>query len=140
MWQAIMEGDFWATLDPLPGAREVLAGLARQRDAGDDIYFLTARPGRYAKQFTEWWLEGQGYDCPTVLISRDKGSVCQGLKVEFFIDDKPENCREVKAYCPRTEVFLLDRPHNRSFVVTPFATRVQSILDPRLLEIPQDVA
>lgn len=45
-----------------------------------------------------------------------KAQVIQGLRDKnrqvFFLDDHPENCRQVKAAFPQARVFLMQRPHN----------------------------
>lgn len=115
VWNYIKTTSFWEKLKPYPECREALIGIKEQRLNGDDIYFITSRPGRYAKRQTERWLQSQGFSDPTVLISSNKGPVCAGLGVDVFIDDKPENCEEVALACPNSDVFLLDRPYNRAF-------------------------
>lgn len=137
MWQEIRTTDFWWELEPLPECHAALAMLTDQQNDGDDVYFITNRPGSYAKRLTEEWLENQGFSLPTVLISSDKGSVCKGLGIEMFVDDKPENCWEVNKACPEAQVFLLDAPYNRTpdacWVDKGEIVRVQSILDPRIM-------
>lgn len=142
LWNHIMEGDFWETLDHYPEAPAALALIRECRSKGDHIYFVTSRPGQYAKHLTEFWLDNLGYECPTVLISSNKGPVCKGLGVEMFVDDKPENCIDVALSCSRAQVYLLDAPYNRKVLYLPTnVTRITSILDPRLYsEAPRAVA
>ncbi len=138
LWEHIKESNFWANLEPTPQGGEALAHLWDLRYAGDHIYFITSRPGGEAKWQTECWLEDHGYGGATVLMSSDKGSVCKGLGVEMFVDDKPENCLEVALDCPKAQVYLLDAPYNRGFNNQLFK-RVSSILDPRIMGVLQDV-
>ncbi len=128
-----MDGLFWVELEPLPECHAALAMIQEQQEQGDIIYFITNRPGKYAWHLTNDWLVAQGYRNPTVLIASDKGSVCKGLGIEMFVDDKPENCWEVALACPNAQVFLLDAPYNRHAVGWPPIIRVSSILDPRIM-------
>ena len=144
LWAYIKESDFWETLPPTKDCAAAIARLRECRGEGDEIYFITSRPGKYAKHLTEFWLDAQGYECPTVLISSDKGPVCQGLEVDVFVDDKIDNCNEVADCCDDARVFLLDAPYNRDESRILFAniTRITSLHDPRLysLEVPNVVA
>lgn len=136
LWKHVKETDFYETVKPLPDAPAALAMIRTCRSNGDAVYFITSRPGDYAKHLTEFWLDALGYECPTVLIASKKGPVCQGLGVNLFVDDKPENCWEVAAACPKAQVFLLDAPYNRGTDATwcehNNITRIHSILDPRI--------
>lgn len=138
LWKIIKEGDFWETLEPTSEGLAALARIREQRTQGDHVYFITSRPGKYAKHLSEFWLDAHGYECPTVLISSAKGPVCQGLEVEMFLDDKPENCLEVSLACPQAQIFLLDAPYNRNTGIEesrPNVTRVKSILDERIMGV-----
>lgn len=145
VWNHIMSSDFWAHLHALPGAIDVLAEL---RDSGDQVYFITSRPGKNAKALTEYWLRMHGMDNPTVLVVSSepaKGHIAKGLVLEAFIDDKPENCIEVRnATMTRQTVetndafvdhvvypcaiFMVDTAYNRH-VELPGITRVTSASD-----------
>jgi uncharacterized HAD superfamily protein len=109
---------FWSALRALPGARHLTALNAH------DVYFITSRPGVTAKQQTENWLVAHGIFRPTVLISSKKGPVVAGLDLDFFVDDKLENCVEVEAAAPNTRVYLLDYKYNRDMA---FNRRVQTL-------------
>lgn len=103
--------DFWFNLSPHQGAEKFLVQLsARQYE--DDVYFITNRPGHFAKGNTEDWLTKYGVDRPTVLISGDKGACCKALKVGLYIDDKNENCDDVLLQSPKTLCYMLARPYN----------------------------
>jgi uncharacterized HAD superfamily protein len=142
-WGRIVTSDFWAQLHALPGAIEVLEAL---RDSGDEVYFITSRPGKHAKALTEYWLRMHGMNNPTVLVVNSepaKGHIAKGLQLEAFIDDKPENCIEVRnatmkmvtvethdAFVDDMEypcqVFMVDAPYNRH-VELPGITRVADV-------------
>ncbi len=122
--------DFWYSLGTEPLCEETLQELVWRRIQGDDIYFITSRPGKCAKKQTEEWLVKEGYRLPTVLIADsalDKGRIAEGLALEVFIDDKPENCLAVNTAMNtitfngvnvqvgpnRTQVYVVDRPYNQ---------------------------
>lgn len=93
-WRAIIEDRaFWGHLDCCSDAPWILAALGTARQAGAEVYFITARPGATAKVQTETWLERvMGFPAPTVLIARgDKGFIAHGLGLTHFIDDRPDN-------------------------------------------------
>lgn len=119
LWNIIKTTHFWATLVPLPGAIEVIQRLDQLSHDGHDVYFITSRPGKLAKFHTEWWLKSYGMNFPTVLVTSDKGPVVQGLGLNIFIDDKPENNAEVIAAVAQASsgklpsVYLLDAPYNQ---------------------------
>ena len=143
VWGKITTSDFWGQLHAMDGALDVLSTLSDRKLAGDLVYFITSRPGRDAKSLTEYWLRMHGFDNPTVLIvdsDEAKGLLAKGLKLDVFVDDKPENCEHVVkatkilheeegiplsyAEYP-TRVFLVDAAYNRSFEM-PGVTRVDS--------------
>lgn len=151
LWEKIRNTDFWNRLMPYPETVTLLRYTNMMRWGGDGIYFITTRPGQNAKYHTEQWLDRWGAQQPTVLIAGDeaaKGQLAQGLKLDAFIDDKPENCFEVSKATRKTEAlginadvfsypcqtFLLDRPYNRSQAHRDLCeqhkvTRVYSVVD-----------
>lgn len=134
-WSDIsLDPTFWSTLPPHNDAEESMFYLRKRYNFGDDIYFITSRPGVSAKRQTVEWLDrfnaylGNGVPHPTVLMVRgkDKGKVCAALKVTHFIDDKWTNCAGVVGESPETRVYLLDRPWNRAKDIVG-ATRVMKL-------------
>lgn len=106
-------GDFWYHLPELDETQLVLDTLNYMVHADEiDLYFITTRGGIRAKQQTEMWLIDRGIMTPTVIISDNKVPVLQGLKLDFYIDDRLQTVEDAhKAGCPG--VHLLDRPWNR---------------------------
>ena len=104
---------FWAKLDPLPGATDVLRQLNwRMKDGKIDCYFVTNRSGEKAKKQTEWWLYDKGsIDYPTVLLASDKVPILKALDVSFFADDKLETVVQASTY--KVPTYLIDAPWNR---------------------------
>lgn len=114
-WQYIRETpNFWIGVAPRMDAR-FLAEMPHVAK-----FFITSRfdtAGHAADWQTARWLElhfAQEY--PVVLCSTPKGETARVLKLDYFIDDRPENCLEVLAALPSCKVFLMDSTHNRQFV------------------------
>lgn len=120
LWNTIGHSQFWGTLHAYPETLEVLDKLTKLRFEGHDIYFVTSRPGEKAKFLTERWLSLHGMNNPTVLVTSDKGPVVQGLGLEAFIDDKPENLTEIDKASPSTRLYLYDAPYNRPKSIAVF--------------------
>lgn len=136
VWRIIKAptSEFWQSLAEYSQTRETINVLNARRLAGDDIYYITNRPGAKAKLQTERWLMSRGAVCPTVLISSMKGATAAGIELDLFIDDRPENCADVIAARPTATVFLLDAPYNRDAVVEG-AIRVATVGE--ALMVPQ---
>lgn len=111
VWEQIKSSDnFWATLPPHEGAETFLFGLKKLDDI--EVYFITHRPGETAKKQTEEWLRNHGYDKANVVVTSKKGEACRDLDVDIYIDDKVENCEDVRD-TSMTECFMLARPWNK---------------------------
>jgi hypothetical protein len=118
-WKAIRESrTFWQDLDALPGVGGFLWDLDIDAEIGEnapEVYFITTRPGNAVKNQTVTWLSEHRVDFPTVLITRgDKGQLAAGLGLTHFLDDKPENCFDVKAARPECAVYLLSCRYNEA--------------------------
>lgn len=108
---------FWLSL---PAYQDTILALDYLRDfelTGNELYFITNRMGVRPKTQTEIWLSARWPALiaprPTVLISGAKGLSAQALELDVYIDDKWENCLDVKYRRPDTRVCLMDRPWNR---------------------------
>ncbi len=120
---------FWSSLSAYVGAFDAVC-LLRLRECtyGDEVYFITARPGYRPKFQTELWLRGNSGDptwTPTVLISADKAGCVSALKLDKYIDDRIENVVATSGIC---KTYLMDRPWNRALDEKQYGiTRVQSV-------------
>lgn len=96
-WRRIKESPtFWSSIPAYRDTKMFLKDLYNMQESTQhDIYFVTSRPGKGAKYQTEWWLSMQGFFLPTVLISDQKAKVCTALQLDYYIDDKQENCQSV---------------------------------------------
>lgn len=115
IWDEVKEDpNFWGHLPAMWGTYSLLQELTDIARAGHQVYFITSRPGRWAKHQSEQWLRQSGFDAiPTVLISFDKGLLAEGLKLDIFVDDKPENVLDVAMARPSCKTFVLDWAYNR---------------------------
>jgi hypothetical protein len=151
LWELVKSTPFYGTMLPLPGALEAIERLNVLNIQGNDIYFITSRPGPLAKFWTELWLRNHGMDYPTVLVSSDKGAVAKGLRLDVFVDDKPENNLDVINATGRScvipggglktniRVYLPDHPYNQ-WADQPFnyGVRVKDLNEVLEREFPRE--
>lgn len=132
LWGWIKEHpEWWGTLPALPGARMAIAYL---RESSAEVYFITSKPSFGCKLVVENWLRHHGYPDPTVLIAEDKAPIVKALKIQMFVDDRPETCVDVVAKT-ESRVFMPNRPWNQGEF--PGVTRVEGLVT--ALEIMCDV-
>lgn len=140
VWEGIKtDGVFWTSLPPYPNTVPAMAFLERRITYGDDVYFITARPGVGAKRQTERWLNARWphilNPVSTVLITPHKGLAAQTLGLDIYIDDRWENCLETatmhwKGQPPTCRTFLMNRPWNAEFdAAAEGITRVNSVTE-----------
>jgi hypothetical protein len=95
-WNHIFSSnEFWQNLPPIPGLGQEFFDDLEALTYDHDVYFLTHRAGKNAKQQTEAWLFDRTLTCPTVLLSGDKLPLLKALDIQYFVDDKPETLVEV---------------------------------------------
>ncbi len=114
-WKYItMARDWWLTLAPIPTftERTSLTHLAKDQD----VYIITARANTLGDSVVHqtWrWLGNQGIHGASVILAKQKGSVARALKLDYFLDDKPENCEDVADCAEDCRVFLREWNWNR---------------------------
>jgi hypothetical protein len=120
-WTTVADSEnFWKALPKYPTTEADLFWLHKRWVMGDDIYFITSRPGHMVKQQSEEWLNAfNGYGAyavpnPTVILTSQKGLVCKALGITHFVDDRIENVMDVFTQSPGTLAYLFDRPWNHS--------------------------
>lgn len=91
--------NFWETLDETePGIVARLAALAREHRW--EVIFLTQRPsceGDTTQLQSQRWLRAQGFELPSVfVVNGSRGKVAAALDLDLVVDDRPENCLDVK--------------------------------------------
>lgn len=91
--------NFWETLDETePGIVARIARAARERRW--EVVFITRRPtsaGDPVQVQTQRWLSAHGYELPSVYVVKgDRGKIADALALDVVVDDRPENCLDVK--------------------------------------------
>ena len=100
IWEAVRRtSNFWESLPEVePGAVARLAALARERQW--EVIFITQRPssgGENTQIQTQRWLVAHGFDLPSVFVIKgSRGKVASALSLDVVVDDRPENCLDVK--------------------------------------------
>lgn len=107
---------FWCDLPIEPGFDVV---DFRNFERENEIFFITARVQTLgplvSKQSAIWLRSKLGISYPTVIVSSTKGPLAQALALDYFIDDRPKNCLEVKGAAPKCRVYLKNSSHNQDF-------------------------
>jgi hypothetical protein len=100
LWASVRTtGNFWESLSETePGIVSRLAQMAAER--GWEVIFITQRPssaGDITQLQTQRWLVAHGYELPNVYVVRgSRGKVAEALSLDIVVDDRPENCLDVK--------------------------------------------
>ena len=101
IWSAIRKTpDFWTHLEPLDptAVRRIHEMTLRHKW---EVFFITQRPytdGATVQRQTQHWLVAQGFDLPSVLvISGSRGAAAGALRLDYHVDDSPQNCLDVLA-------------------------------------------
>jgi 5'(3')-deoxyribonucleotidase len=133
VWAHILEGpDFNENLAECkrnPGFTRYLNQLYEARKA--QVTFLTARAehstGHPVQRRTAIWFERNGFPNAPVIVSHNKGPIAKALGFDAFIDDKFQNCAEVKAHVPECHVFMPVYPYNEQYVEQATAAGIMPV-------------
>ena len=125
---------FW---EDLPLLSDVNVGDLKRLNRIARLFFITSRSaigGQPVELQTAWWLNRKfNLIFPTVLVtdgSKEKGELAYALKLDYFIDDKRENCIDVVHCSPNTRVFVRDMSYNQDLGdYAEVITRVHSFDD-----------
>ena len=106
--------NFWETLDELErGSVRRLDALAAARRW--EVLFITTRPptaGEIVQRQSQRWLERCGFRLPSVyVVSGSRGKVASALDLDIVVDDRPENCVDVKADSRARAILVSPRSH-----------------------------
>ncbi len=125
VWDSIKADEkFWQNLSGYETTLDDISYLRHLEEKGHDVYFITNRMGTKARLQTIRWLRRKGFQDPMVILTQFKGLAARVLQLEFYIDDKWENCIDV-ASLERTDIhsenhsfkqvdtYIFDRPWNR---------------------------
>lgn len=115
MWRTIdAQRNWWTTFRRMPNTN-LLKHLTNEHR----VIFITNRKdgddGSWPieVQSAEWLREQFNIFSPNVIISDSKGPVALGLKLDYFIDDRPKNVEEVCQGAPKCMTYLLDATYNK---------------------------
>ncbi len=144
IWEAVRRtGNFWESLSETePGIVARLAALTRER--GWEVIFITQRPssgGDNTQLQTQRWLVAHGFDLPSVyVIKGSRGKVASALSLDVVVDDRPENCLDVKLESRARAILiwnanLVDIPPNAQRLGIEPVTGIGACLD--LLTAPR---
>ena len=112
VWQAIEETpDFWTLLKPMDeGAVERLYQLTCEHKW--EVFFITQRPstaGGTVQWQTHKWLVDHGFLMPSVIpLSVSRGKAASALKLDYLVDDTPQNCVDVLSDSSTRAILLVD--------------------------------
>lgn len=113
VWQTVeATPNFWTTLKPIePGVVKRLFELSEEH--GWEVFFITQRPataGATVQRQTQQWLVEQGFMTPSVIpLSGGRGRAASALRLDFLIDDSPQNCVDVLSDSSTRAILLIDR-------------------------------
>jgi len=114
MWETIDHtANWWLHLDRLPNTTLLKPLCDKHR-----VIFITNRKDGQVgmpieEQSSEWLRRHFRIFNPTVVISDKKGPVASGLKLDFYIDDRPKNYYEVLQAAPTCRTALQDATYNQ---------------------------
>jgi FMN phosphatase YigB (HAD superfamily) len=112
VWKAIeATPNFWTTLKPLEeGAVQRLYQLTGELNW--EVFFITQRPataGGTVQWQTHKWLVEQGFNTPSVIpLSGGRGRAAAALRLDYLIDDTPQNCVDVLSDSSTRAILLVD--------------------------------
>jgi len=121
VWREIDKNveNFWLNLKPLVSS-EIFLRLEKLERENNSIYFITSRrdtAGRNVLQQTnEWVKKYTSLKNFSVIPTEKKGKILDGVKIDYFLDDLPENLIEAVIEAPNCNPFLLIRSYN-SFAI-----------------------
>ena len=111
VWRVIQSTEnFWETLSPTAEGlvARVHEMMLRHRW---EVFFITQRPatdGDTVQRQTQRWLVQQGFDLPSVLVlGGSRGAAAGALRLNYHVDDSPQNCIDVIADSPAKAILVL---------------------------------
>lgn len=136
-WNDLGDDRVWATIKKDTTFWERLVPLAPWKTYGrinmladqHDVYFVTARIGKYPKAQTERWLTNMGIETPTVVCTNRKAEFATAVKIGYAIDDRADLAIAVAAVSRGTKSYILDAPYNKlnHGILGSTLTRVETV-------------
>jgi len=112
VWKAIeATPNFWTTLRPIDShAVKRLYELTGEHNW--EVFFITQRPataGGTVQWQTHKWLIEQGFLTPSVIpLSSGRGKAASALRLDYLVDDTPQNCVDVLSDSSTRAILLVD--------------------------------
>jgi len=112
VWSVIEDTpNFWTTLKPLEnGAVQKLYDLTGEHNW--EVFFITQRPataGGTVQWQTHKWLVEHGFKTPSVIpLSGGRGRAASALRLDYLVDDTPQNCVDVLSDSSTRAILLVD--------------------------------
>ena len=112
VWKAIeATPNFWTTLEPIDdGAVRRLYQLTGEHNW--EVFFITQRPataGGTVQWQTHKWLVEHGFLTPSVIpLSGGRGRAASALRLDYLVDDTPQNCMDVLSDSSTRAILLVD--------------------------------
>ena len=112
VWKTIeATPNFWTTLKPIDGlAVKRLYQLTGEHNW--EVFFITQRPataGGTVQWQTHKWLVEQGFLTPSVIpLSAGRGKAASALRLDYLVDDTPQNCVDVLSDSSTRAILLVD--------------------------------
>ena len=100
IWDEVRRTEnFWESLgETEPGIVARIAAIAEER--GWEVIFITQRPGSAGdttQRQSQRWLAAHGFPLPSVfVVSGSRGKIAAALTLDLVVDDRGENCLDVK--------------------------------------------
>lgn len=103
--------NFWTTLKPIDD-RAVKRLYQLTGDHNWEVFFITQRPataGGTVQSQTHKWLVEQGFLTPSVIpLSAGRGQAASALRLDYLVDDTPQNCVDVVSDSSTRAILLVD--------------------------------
>ncbi len=112
IWRAIeATPNFWTLLKPIDAdAIKRLNQLTLEHKW--EVFFITQRPataGGTVQWQTYKWLVEQGFEMPSVIpLSGGRGKAAAALRLDYLVDDTPQNCVDVLSDSSARAILLVD--------------------------------
>jgi hypothetical protein len=112
IWKVIRSTpNFWAQLNALdPNAVRRIHEMTLRHKW--EVFFITQRPytdGDTVQRQTQRWLVTNGFDMPSVLvISGSRGAAAAALRLDYHVDDSPQNCLDVLAESGAKPILIVE--------------------------------
>jgi hypothetical protein len=113
VWRGIEETpNFWTTLKPMEDG--VVKRLYQMTgELHWEVFFITQRPataGATVQSQTSAWLIDQGFATPSVIsLSGGRGKAAAALRLDYLVDDTPQNCVDVLADSSARPILILEK-------------------------------